>query len=94
MVENLIGLEALLDDVQVAAILKVKSTTLQQWRSRGEGPRWVPCGDLPRYRLEDVQSYINSRVVTPTPKPKPEKTETTPKRKRGRPRGQKGKAKK
>ena len=93
MVENLVGLEALLDDVQVSAILRVKATTLQQWRSRGVGPKWVPCGDLPRYRLEDVQEYINTRVVTPTPRKKEEKTESAPKRKPGRPRGQKGKGK-
>ncbi len=87
MVENLVGLKALLDEVEAAEILKVKPSTMTQWRSRGLGPRWVPCGDLPRYRVEDLQEYIDARVVTPTPKPKAAKDETAMKRKRGRPRG-------
>jgi len=91
MVENLIGLEALLDDVEAAEILKLKPTTLQQWRSRGTGPEFVMIGDLPRYSRAALEAYIKERTVQP--KPKTEAT-TAAKRKPGRPRGQKGKGKK
>lgn len=89
MAENLVGLKALLDEIQAAEILKVKPSTMTQWRSRGVGPKWVPIGDLPRYRAADLEDYISKRIVTPEPKEKEPKAESAPKRRRGRPRGKK-----
>jgi hypothetical protein len=77
------NLVALLDDVEAAEILRLKPATLQQWRSRGVGPEFVLVGDLPRYSRAALESYIQSRTITPKLRTKPE---SAPKR-RGRPRG-------
>ena len=59
---NLHNKDTLLDDTEVAKILKVSKKTLPVWRNRGKGPDYVKIGSAVRYRLLDVQRYIETNV--------------------------------
>jgi predicted DNA-binding transcriptional regulator AlpA len=52
----------LMDQREVAEILCVSPRTLEQWRWRDLGPRYVKVGSLVRYRECDVQDYIEQLV--------------------------------
>ena len=54
--------EQLLDEHEVARMLKRSVKTLRNDRSLGRGPRYVRVGRSVRYRLEDVLAYISSRI--------------------------------
>lgn len=57
--ENQSAAHALLDDVEVALRLNVSLQTVRNWRTRGEGPRYVKLGKRAvRYRPEDVEAFI------------------------------------
>lgn len=47
---------------QAAAMLNLKKNTLELWRLRGTGPAYVKLGRAVRYRLSDLESYIESQV--------------------------------
>ena len=52
---------------EVAAILRVKTQTLDKWRMEGSGPRFVSVnGRSVRYRHEDVEEYIKSSTCANT----------------------------
>jgi hypothetical protein len=51
-------MKALLEEHRVAGILNVAVKTLQAWRGRGGGPRFVRLGRAVRYRPEDVEAFI------------------------------------
>jgi len=55
---------SLITPIEAAAILGVKPETLAIWRSnkRYDLP-YVKSGRLVKYRLEDIQSFIDSRLV-------------------------------
>ena len=40
--------------------------TMSQWRHRGEGPRYVRLGGRVLYRGEDLNRFLDERVVEPT----------------------------
>ena len=42
--------------------LGIKTSTLAKWRSVGRGPRFVLVGRLPRYRLSDIDAWLNRNV--------------------------------
>ena len=48
----------LIDEEQAAAILKLSPRTLQAWRVRGCGPKYVKVGRSVRYQLEHVEEYV------------------------------------
>lgn len=52
----------LLTPEEVADLLKVHPGTLENWRVRGEGPRFVKLGNKRRspvrYRRQDVEDWI------------------------------------
>lgn len=50
--------DRLLNQDEVAELLKVSAKTLEYWRYKGTGPRHVKVGKLARYRESDIQSYI------------------------------------
>lgn len=62
-----LDLERGLTPREVAELLTVHVVTLQQWRARGEGPRYVKYGASPRspirYRLRDVLAWRDARTV-------------------------------
>lgn len=53
----------LLVDAEVANLIGVKVATLPFWRSRKFGPPHLKIGKLVRYRREDVDRWLASRLV-------------------------------
>ena len=53
--------ERLLTAAEVAAMLQVPRQTLYGWRSRGVGPTGLRVGRHLRYRLRDVEAWLDSR---------------------------------
>jgi excisionase family DNA binding protein len=51
-------LEKLMSQAEVAFVLGVSQKTLEHWRWKGVGPRFVKVGSLVRYREADVLEYI------------------------------------
>lgn len=52
-------LDRLLDQNEVAVILCLSPKTLEFYRWKGLGPRFVKIGKLVRYRELDVQTYMD-----------------------------------
>jgi excisionase family DNA binding protein len=57
---------ALLTEHQAADRLSVKVKTLQAWRVRGGGPKFVKVGRLVRYTEEALQEFICRRTMAHT----------------------------
>lgn len=51
-----------LDTIEAAHYLGLQKTTLEAWRCRGGGPRYVKLGRAVRYRLSDLDAWLDSRV--------------------------------
>ncbi len=51
---------------QLAAFLGLRSNTLEIWRLRGVGPRHVRFGRAVRYRLDDIEKYIEEQTFSST----------------------------
>ncbi|QWV97455.1 helix-turn-helix domain-containing protein [Geomonas nitrogeniifigens] len=60
------ALTTLLTTQEAAEILRVKESTLEQWRWQGRGPQFVKLGRLVRYRLADLEAYLAERVSAST----------------------------
>ncbi len=52
----------LINEEQASVTLKVSPRTLQAWRVRGCGPKFIKVGRSVRYRLKDVQTFVNENV--------------------------------
>lgn len=56
----------LMTNEEAAAMLGTTVSTLQAWRStKRYNLKYVKIGKSVRYRLEDVQAFIESRTVSP-----------------------------
>ena len=55
-------MQPLLKSREVAAILGVSEPTLSRWRAAHEGPPHVNLNGIPRYRVEDVERYVNDNL--------------------------------
>ncbi|HUY39798.1 MAG TPA: helix-turn-helix domain-containing protein [Candidatus Binataceae bacterium] len=55
-----------LDERQVAALLGISLSSLQQWRHRRQGPEFMRVGRLVRYRRSAIEQWLDSRTVRPT----------------------------
>ena len=64
---------AVLNTPEAAAYLDVKPATLEQWRWNGRGPRYCKLGRSCRYRITDLNDFLEERVFSST-------TEATAKR--------------
>ena len=51
-----------LNSEEAADYLGLQRTTLEAWRCRGGGPRFVKLGRAVRYRQADLDDWIESRV--------------------------------
>ena len=65
--ENLVtiamgGAVEFVDEVRLAARLGVSRSTLQSWRYSGRGPRWIKLGRLIRYRITDVDAFLDANT--------------------------------
>lgn len=57
----------LLDTKDLAHMLKVSPRTIQTWRTTGEGPPFIRLArNSPRYRIEDVQKWLDDRLCKNT----------------------------
>src|SRR5438552_112947 len=59
-----------LSSAQVAAMLGIKPTTLEIWRHKGKGPRFVKLGPAKQagvvYSRSEVQHWMQERTFTST----------------------------
>ncbi|MBJ6751354.1 helix-turn-helix domain-containing protein [Geomonas anaerohicana] len=58
--------QAALTTPEAAAYLKVKPATLEQWRWNGRGPRFAKIGRSVRYRMSDLDAFLDARVFGST----------------------------
>lgn len=58
--------EKLLRTEDVATLLGVPAKTLEMWRYRGTGPRFVKLGRLVRYAESDLAEWMLSRTRSNT----------------------------
>lgn len=54
------------DTKQAAGYLGLKRTTLEAWRCRGGGPKFVKLGRLVKYRQSDLDDFIKAQVRSNT----------------------------
>jgi len=59
-------MQALLTQREAAALLCLSERTLERFRVVGTGPPFIRAGRLVRYREDDLESWIASRVVSST----------------------------
>lgn len=52
-----------LDTPAAAKYLGVSTSTLETWRSRSRGPRFIKLGRRVLYQIKDLDSYAAARVV-------------------------------
>ena len=56
----------LTDTVQLAEYLGNEVNTVEGWRLKGIGPRYIKVGRLVRYRTEDVDLWLESQTRNST----------------------------
>jgi hypothetical protein len=66
--------DAHLNQRELARRLKLSPRTLEGWRWRGEGPRFVKAGGRVLYRLEDVEAFEAEQLRQRTPRRRRSKT--------------------
>lgn len=54
--------DRLLSPEQLATFLGVPLATVYRWRTRGGGPRGIRVGRHVRYRLSDVESWLEDHA--------------------------------
>lgn len=45
-----------------AELLNLRPSTLEAWRCRGGGPRYVRMGSAIRYRMEDLETFVEASL--------------------------------
>jgi hypothetical protein len=59
------GEDQILNEQEAAKFIGVTVHALRAWRWRKkEGPKYLKLGSCVRYRLRDLESYLESRVVS------------------------------
>ncbi|MBV5337705.1 MAG: helix-turn-helix domain-containing protein [Deltaproteobacteria bacterium] len=57
----------LVDEKRASELVGINLTTLQFFRRRGSGPAFVKLGRLIRYRIADIEDWIDKNLnVAPT----------------------------
>ena len=59
----------LLTPPELADLLGIPEATLAQWRYRHVGPPYVKVGRHIRYRVEDIEAWVEAQTVTPEDAP-------------------------
>lgn len=55
--------DKLLDSAAAAEALGISKYTINNWRARGTGPRYVRLGDRVLYPMKSLNEFVNSHVV-------------------------------
>lgn len=56
----------LLTEIQAAELLNLSTRTLQAWRIKGGGPRFLKLGRAIRYRIADLNTWLEARALAHT----------------------------
>jgi len=56
---------------EAAARLGLQESTLRNWRYRGQGPKYVRLGNRIRYRVSDLDEYLDRQTRASTSDPGP-----------------------
>ena len=62
----------LLTESEVSEILRCTKAALRRWRREERGPRFIRVGRLIRYRLTDVDQFLESNASAQRAKGQPE----------------------
>ena len=54
------GQSSLLNEFEIADMLRVSVSTVRRWRLLKKGPRYLKAGASVRYRSEDIQAWLTS----------------------------------
>jgi excisionase family DNA binding protein len=57
--------QTLLDTKQAAGYLDLSPNTLDRWRYEGKGPHFVKLGRAVRYRVQDLDAFLEAGTVAP-----------------------------
>jgi len=58
-------MKRVINEVRAAEILDISIQTARNWRHLRKGPAYLKLGRAVRYRLEDIEKFINSKRVDP-----------------------------
>jgi len=61
-------MESLLTVAELGARLHMTRSSLAQWRYRGKGPKFVKIGAGVRYRVSDVEAWLDEQTRSQTGK--------------------------
>lgn len=61
----------LLSDRQVAEVMGIPAKTLQGFRYKGGGPKFIKVGRSVRYRAADVEAWLEANTKTSTSESQP-----------------------
>lgn len=53
----------LLDETDLAGLLRVSVSTVQSWRYQKKGPPFIKVGGAVRYRRSDLDAYLTAQVT-------------------------------
>ena len=56
------GIDKMIDQKELASMLGISVKTLEGWRWKKQGPKYIKLGRLARYRMSDVLSFIKGLV--------------------------------
>ncbi|MDF9874808.1 helix-turn-helix transcriptional regulator [Cellulosimicrobium cellulans] len=56
----------LMTELEAGEYLGVPSRTLRNWRYLGTGPAFVKVGRAVRYRMTDLEAYVEAQTFTRT----------------------------
>lgn len=52
-----------LNEHEVAGILRLSVATMRHWRLVQKGPKWLKLGSAVRYRPQDIQAYLDGKAA-------------------------------
>lgn len=56
---------AAVESAVAAPMIGVEPLTLKLWRRKGIGPPYVKFGNRVRYRVADIEAWLDAHTVTP-----------------------------
>ena len=65
--------EDVLNEKETAALLRISIKSLQGWRYKGNGPKFLKLGRCVRYRRGDLQDFVLKALRSSTSDPGPGK---------------------
>ena len=68
--QQTISVTDVLTELEAASRLGVSISGLRKWRNGGTGPKFVRLGRLIRYRVRDLEIWLNDRTVSSDDKDK------------------------